>query len=203
MNGKTFFDRKEVEQKEKSFDFVESLGMLIAKGDEKMKTLTVISRVSVILISAMILPFSAYTKDIQTPTNYSTVEQYQSAISGQLLASLELKQDYQYEDDMGIFDILIFIDESVEKGALEGKGPNNSSDARLRTLVKKIELAEETLSNGSSFEEVCQQLSDAYMLTDGMNHTPDLVYGQAAPKLAEKIKIMRTDIIGCDEVAID
>ncbi len=52
------------------------------------------------------------------------------------------------------------------------------------------------LENGT-FEEACRQLLEAYLSSDGLSQPPDLVYGQAAPELAKKIKYLRIEIIGC------
>jgi hypothetical protein len=83
----------------------------------------------------MVLPLSAQPHDIQTPTHSISAEQHRSAISGQLLAYHDLKKDFHSEENMDIIDILIFIDESVEKGTLLGKGSGNSADVRLNAQV--------------------------------------------------------------------
>jgi hypothetical protein len=64
-------------------------------------------------------------------------------------------------------------------------------------LKDRIDTAANVLENGT-FEEACRHLRDAYLSTDGLSQTPDLVYGKAAPELAKKIKLMRIEIIGCE-----
>ena len=87
-----------------------------------MKKLAAISKVSEILFPAMLLPFSAQSQDIQTPTHSRSADQSRLTISEQLLAYHDLKKDSQSEEDMEIIDVLIFIYESVEKRTLAGKG---------------------------------------------------------------------------------
>ena len=163
-----------------------------------MKKLTLISKASVVLFTAMVLPFSAQSQDTQTAPYGLSAEQSLPAISGQLLAYHDLKKDSQSEEDLEIIDILIFIDESVEKGTLAGKGLGSSADVRLDALVQKIELAGENLWNNTSFEEVCWQLSDSYLLTDGLNEPTDLVYGPGSVELAKKINFFRMEVVGCE-----
>jgi len=163
-----------------------------------MKKLAVISKISLILLTAIVLPFSAQSQNIQTPTYSRSAEQNRPVISGQLLAYHDLKKDSQSEEDMDIVDILIFIDESVAKGALAGKGSGNSADARLDALVQKIELAGENLWNSTPFEETCWQLSNVYLRTDGLNEPSDLVHGPGSEELAKKIKFFKMEVVGCE-----
>jgi hypothetical protein len=163
-----------------------------------MKKLAVISKISLILLTAIVLPFSAQSQDTQTPTYSRSAEQDRPVISGQLLAYHDLKKDSQSEEDMDLVDILIFIDESVAKGTLAGKGSGNSADARLDALVQRIELAGENLWNNTSFEEVCWQLSNAYLRTDGLNEPSDLVHGPGSEELAKKINFFKMEVVGCE-----
>jgi len=163
-----------------------------------MKKLTVILKASAVVFIVMVLPFSAQSQNTQPLKDSLSAEQSQPAISGQLLAYHDLKKDSQSEEDMDIVDILIFIEESVEKGDLAGKGSGNSADARLNALVQKIELAGENLWNSTSFKEVCLQLSDAYLLTDGLNEPSDLVHGPGSEELAKKISFFRMEVVGCE-----
>ena len=163
-----------------------------------MKKLTVILKASAVLFIVMVLPFSAQSQNTQPLKDSLSAEQSQHATSGQLFAYHDLKKDFQSEEDMDIVDILIFIEESVEKGNLAGKGSGNSADVRLNALVQKIELAGENLWNGTSFKEVCWQLSDAYLLTDGLNEPSDLVHGPGSEELAKKISFFRMEVVGCE-----
>lgn len=163
-----------------------------------MKKLTVILKASAVLFIVMVLPFSAQSQNTQPLKDSLSVEQSQPAIYGQLLAYHDLGKGFQSEEDMDIVDILIFIEESVEKGNLAGKGSGNSADVRLNALVQKIELAGENLWNSTSFEEVCWQLSDAYLLTDGLNEPSDLVHGPGSEELAKKISFFRMEVVGCE-----
>ncbi|MGD9229104.1 MAG: hypothetical protein PVF26_21555, partial [Desulfobacterales bacterium] len=83
-----------------------------------MKKLTVILKASAVLFIVMVLPFSAQSQNTQPLKDSLSAEQIQPAISGQLLAYHDLKKDSQSEENMDIVDILIFIEESVEKGNL-------------------------------------------------------------------------------------
>lgn len=116
-----------------------------------------------------------------------------------MLAYHDLKKDSQSEEDMDIVDLLIFIEESVEKGNLAGKGLGNSADVRLDALVQKTELAGENLWNSTSFKEVCSQLSDVYLLTDGLNEPSDLVHRPGSEELAKKINFLRMEVVGCEQ----
>ena len=163
-----------------------------------MKKLTLISKASVVLFTAMVLPFSAQSQDTQTAPYGLSAEQSLPAISGQLLAYHDLKKDSQSEEDMEIIDILTFVEESVKKGTLAGKGSGNSADVHLDAMVQKIDLAGENLWNSTSFEEVCWQLSDIYLLTDGLNEPTDLVHGPGSEELAKRINFFRMKIVGCE-----
>ena len=160
-----------------------------------MKKLLLISKASLILFSAMVLSLSAQAQDIQTSIHK---QQYRPSISGQLLAFHDLREDLSIEENMDIVDILLFIEESVEKGTLKGNGTAATSNVRLNALVQKIEAVDDALSKDTSFEAACQQLLDAYRLTDGLNQPADLVQGPGSQELAQRINYFSGEIVGCD-----
>ena len=163
-----------------------------------MKKLVLLSKSSLIIIFAMTLPLSLQAQDIQTQTENYASEQHQPAISGRLLAYHDLKEDINVKENMDIVDILLFVDESVKKGTLTGKGSGSVADVRLNVLVQKIESADDSLWNGSSFDLVCQELLDIYLLTDGLKQPDDSVRGPGAQILADKINYFSAEIVGCD-----
>ena len=119
------------------------------------------------------------------------------SISGLIIAYHALPMEPDPWENLDIYEISDFIDESIKNGALLGYGSSALAGDRLNILKDRIETAANFLENGT-FEEACQHLLDAYLSTDGLSQTSDLVYGQAAPELAKKIKLMRIEIIGCE-----
>ncbi len=119
------------------------------------------------------------------------------SISGLIITHHDLSMEPDPWENLDIYEISDFIDESIKNGALIGYGSSSLAGDRLNILKDRIETAANALENGT-FEETCQHLLDAYLGTDGLSQTPDLVYGQAAPELAKNIKLMRIEIIGCE-----
>lgn len=88
-----------------------------------------------------------------------------------------------------IADVLDFIYVSVEDETLVGDGPAMSAEKRLCALVNMLYEAQRLIEE-ELIEEVCEQLEDAYLLTDGENRPPDFVAGPAASELAALIQCL-------------
>jgi hypothetical protein len=114
-----------------------------------------------------------------------------------IIAYNEMQMEPDPWENLDIHEIAYFIDESIKNGTLLGYGSGSDADERLNILKNKIDTATYVFENGT-FEEACNQLYDAYLRIDGLSQPPDLVYGQSAPELAKKIKLMRVEIIGCE-----
>jgi len=97
--------------------------------------------------------------------------------------------------DEQITAILVFMEESVADGMLEGDGNGKSADNRLGALENMIEAAGEDITLGD-IESACGQLRSAYRRTDGLSPPPDFVTGTAAMELAERIVALREEL-GC------
>ena len=95
-----------------------------------------------------------------------------------------------------IEDILDFFDESVENGSLQGAGPDNSSQGRLKALRNMIEAAGDLIAAGD-IGAACQQLTDVYNRTDGETPPPDFASGEAALDLAKMILDLGASL-GCE-----
>ena len=92
-----------------------------------------------------------------------------------------------------------FFDESVEAETLEGVGPGASADGRLGGVSNMIVVAGELIEDGN-IPGACEQLLDAFEKTDGLGppaSPPDLVTGDAADDLAEKIQDLMT-LLECE-----
>ncbi|MBW2664316.1 MAG: hypothetical protein JRD93_20655 [Deltaproteobacteria bacterium] len=92
-----------------------------------------------------------------------------------------------------------FFDESVEAETLVGVGPGKSADLRLEAVSNMIEKAGNFIESGL-ITEACEQLLDALEKTDGLGppaNPPDLVTGDAADDLAEKIQDLMT-LLECE-----
>ncbi len=161
-----------------------------------MKKLSVILAIPVMLAFTMVLTIIAQAQG----TNIKYVEnadQNRPSISGLIIAYHDLPEVPEPWEDLDIYEISNFIDKSIKNGTLLGYGSGPSADDRLNALKDKIEIARNFLEQGA-LEEACQPLLEAYLSSDGLSQPPDLVYGQAAPELAKKIKFLRIEIIGCD-----
>ena len=126
-----------------------------------------------------------------------TTDQNWPSMSGFIITSYEMQMEPDPWENLDIHEIAYFIDESIKNGTLLGYGSGSDADERLNILKNKIDTATYVFENGT-FEEACNQLYDAYLTTDGFSQPPDLVYGQSAPELAKKIKLIRVEIIGCE-----
>jgi len=172
-------------------------------GDEKMKKLSVILATPVILALTMVCSISTPAQDTNAKIHTDKTDQSWPSTSGPIIAYHQLTKALNHRENLDIYKILDFIDESIKSRALLGYesdpifGEDPERGNRLNILKDKISTAANLLENGN-FKEACQDLLDAYEGTDGSSQTPDLVYGQAAAELAKKIKLMRIEIIGCE-----
>jgi hypothetical protein len=144
----------------------------------------------------MVLTIIAQAQDTNIKTYMENTDQNWPSISGPLIAYHDLPKELDPWENLDIYEILDFIDESIENRSLVGYGSGPLAENRLGTLKDRIEAVGYILENGT-FEEACRQLLEAYLSSDGLSQPPDLVYGQAAPELAKKIKYLRIEIIGC------
>jgi hypothetical protein len=126
-----------------------------------------------------------------------SADQNGSSMSGLLIAHHDVQMEPGLWENLDIHEIAYFIDESIKNGTLIGHGSGSEANERLNILKNKIDTAIYVLENGT-FEETCNQLYDAYQSTDGLSQPADLVYGQSAFDLAQKIKLIRVEIIGCE-----
>jgi Abnormal spindle-like microcephaly-assoc'd, ASPM-SPD-2-Hydin len=94
-----------------------------------------------------------------------------------------------------IANILAFFDSSVAAGTLQGSGPGNSAQGRLRALRNMIEAAGDLIRRGL-IADACGQLADARNRTDGQPQPPDFVSGPAAVELRTRIETLRATL-GC------
>ena len=97
--------------------------------------------------------------------------------------------------DVSIADVLVFFDDSVANGTLQGDGPGASAENRLDALRNMLLEAEKFIGAGDT-DAACGQLNAAYQLTDGNPSPADLVSGSAAAELAEQIQVLMNSI-GC------
>lgn len=167
-----------------------------------MRKLSVILATPVILALTLVFIINTPAQDTNAKLYMDNQEQNWLSISGLIIAYHNLPKEPDPWEILEIFEISDFIDESVKNGTLLSYGSSSLVSERLNILKDKIETAAIALDTGT-FEEACQHLLDAYLSSDGLSQPPDLVYGQAAPELAKKIKLMRIEIIGCNEMAID
>jgi hypothetical protein len=79
-----------------------------------------------------------------------------------------------------------FFDDSVALGSLDGSGPGNAAQGRLRAFGNMLDAADDLIEAGE-FELACEQLWDAYDRADGFHPPPDFVVGDASEELAGMI----------------
>ena len=162
-----------------------------------MKDFRIILAAPVILVLALIFILSAQAQDTISKIYMSKADQGWSSKSGFIIAYHDISKEPNPWEDLEIFEISVFIDESIKNGTLIVSNSSASDRERFNILKNKINSAEDALNNGT-FEKTCQNLLDAYLITDGLDQTPDLVYGKAAPELAKMIEYMRFEIVGCE-----
>lgn len=168
-----------------------------------MKKLKVILAVSVILSLTMVFNIEVPAQDTNPNMYLDKTDQNWPSISGIIIAYHDLPKEPNPWKNLDIYEIVDFVDESFKKGTLleyesdPTFGEDPYQGKRLNIMEDKIDAAANALEN-STFQEACKLLLDAYSSTDGISLTPDLVYGQAAPELAQMIEYMRMRIIGCE-----
>ena len=162
-----------------------------------MKKSYIILAVTVILaLTTMGITNTAAQQPTPKLSTHNTDQNWPS-MSGLIIAYHDIQMEPDPRENLDVHEIAYFVDESIKNGTLLGYGSGSEADERLNILKNKIDTATYVFENGT-FEEACNQLYDAYLTTDGLSQPPDLVYGQSAPDLAKKIKIMRVEIIGCE-----
>ena len=162
-----------------------------------MKNFRIILAIPVILVLTLIFIISAQAQDTISKTYMSKTDQKRTTKSEFIIAYQDISKEPHPWEDLEIFEISVFIDEAIKNGTLIVSNSGASDSERLDILKNKINLADDALNNGT-FVETCQHLLDAYLITDGLDQTPDLVYGKSAPELAKMIEYMRFEIIGCE-----
>ena len=162
-----------------------------------MKKLSLILATLLILALSMVCILNTSAQDTNHKIYMDNADQNWPSKSGLIIAYHELPMEPDPWENLDIYEISDFIDESIKNGALLGYGSSSLAGNQLNILKDRIETAANVLENGT-FEAACRHLLDAYLSTDGLSQTPDLVYGPAAPELAKKIKLMRIEIIGCE-----
>ncbi len=152
-----------------------------------------------LIILALTIAFTVNTQaQGRNPGIYvDDTDQSWPSVSGLLIAYHDLPTEPGPWEKLDIYEILNFIDASIEKGSLLGYGSSEIAADNLNVLKTRIKTAANIMDNGT-FEEACLHLLDAYLSADGLSEPPDLVHGEAAPELAQKIKLMRIEIIGCE-----
>jgi hypothetical protein len=151
----------------------------------------------------MVFSINTPAQDTNSQIYMGNRDQNRISISEIIIASYDLPKGPNLREKLDIYELTDFIDESIKERTLLGYesdpifGEDPYRGKRLNILKDKIYAAANALEK-SAFRETCQHLSDAYSSTDGLSHTPDLVYGKAAPELAKMIEYMRIEIIGCE-----
>ena len=150
----------------------------------------------ILALATMVITNTAAQEQASKLSTHNT-DQNLPSMSGFIIAYHEMQMEPDPWENLDIYEIAYFIDESIKNGTLLGYGSGSEADQQLNILKNKIDTANYVFENGT-FEEACNQLYEAYLTTDGLSQPPDLVYGQSAPELATKIKLMRVEIIGCE-----
>jgi len=91
---------------------------------------------------------------------------------------------------------LVFFDESVEEGMLEGDGSGKSANGRLNALRNMLEMAGDLINIGD-IEGACVQLKAALQKCNGDSPPPDFVVGDAVAELYDMIFELREEL-GCE-----
>lgn len=162
-----------------------------------MKNFRIILAASVILLLTLTLILSAQSQDKISKIYERKADQEWLAKSEFIIAYHGIPKEPHPWEDLEIFEISIFIDESMKNGTLAVSNTSASDREGLNILKNKINSAEYALKNGT-FEETCRHLLEAYLITDGLDQPPDHVYGKAAPELAKMIEYMKFEIVGCE-----
>ena len=169
-----------------------------------MKKLSVILAVPVILALTMATVINTLAQDSNPKIYMDNAAQNWPSTSGIIIAYHDLPKEAKPWEDLNIYEIADFIDDSIKEGTISEYesdpifGTDPYRGERLNILKHKINAAANALEN-NTFQVTCQLLLDAYSGTDGLNNeTPDLVYGPAVSELAKMIEYMRIQVIGCE-----
>jgi len=92
-------------------------------------------------------------------------------------------------------ELLVFFDESIADGTLQGTGVYPVSANRERILRHMLEVVLARIEGGQ-LTAACAQLDNAYVRTDGVRPQPDFVQGPASDDLADRI-ISVVSALGC------
>ena len=92
--------------------------------------------------------------------------------------------------------ILLFFDEAVANGTLEGYGPGKSANGRLNALRNMLEMTGDLINIGD-IEGACGQLKAALKKCDGKRKPPDFVAGSAVSDLNNMILELMEEL-GCE-----
>jgi hypothetical protein len=91
---------------------------------------------------------------------------------------------------------LVFIEESVNDGTLQGTGPAGAGSAHVQALMDQIKAASD-LATAGKLQPACKQLENALQRTDGDPKPLDFVSGPAAEELRLLIELTRISM-GCE-----
>lgn len=91
--------------------------------------------------------------------------------------------------------ILVYFDQAVARGDLEGSGPGRSASGRLGALRNMIEAAGEDIQLGD-IDGACKTLENVLDRLDGLSPPPDFASGIAAAELIQQINTLR-ETLGC------
>lgn len=94
-----------------------------------------------------------------------------------------------------IASLLSFFDFSVAAGTLQGTGPGNSANGRLKALRNMIQAAADFI-NQSNLGQACLQLQDIMDRLDGVPRPPDFATGPAIEEIRSRISDLRANL-GC------
>ena len=122
-----------------------------------MKDFRIILAAPVILVLALIFILSAQAQDTISKIYMSKADQGWSSKSGFIIAYHDTSKEPHPWEDLEIFEISVFIDESIKNGTLIVSNSSASDSERLDILKNKINSADDALNNGT-FEETCQYL---------------------------------------------
>jgi len=126
------------------------------------------------------------------------IELYDPLNGGQLseqdLIALGFPTELEVLVEPTIEGILIFFDEAVAAGTLEGSGPGNSADGRRNALRNMLEMAGD-LINIKDMEGACGQLNACLKKCDGEPKPPEFVVGPSASDLMMMIEELMSHFV--------
>ncbi len=93
--------------------------------------------------------------------------------------------------------ILEFFDKAVEDGDIEGDGPGNSAENRLKAFRKML-LEAQLLIEAGDITDACDQLNSIDIHCDGLSRPNDFIGGVAVSELNSMILELKASL-GCEE----